>query len=235
MKKLAIFVEGQTEQIFIKRLVTEIAGRHRVAIQECRATGGTHSTPRLARLYGSPSGQNTEYFVLIFDCGADIRVKSQILENYDSLVSSGYSAIIGVRDVFPDFTYSQIPELRAGLRYRLKTKPIEVIFALGVMEIETWFIAEHTHFLRLNVQLTTSHINARLGFDPSRQDMQLRPNPAKDLDAIYRLADFTYNKHRSCTQRTVDLLDYAIIYMELIHRLPDLKTLVKSLDAFLSF
>ena len=32
MKKLAVFVEGQTEQIFVEKLLEEIAGRNKMVI-----------------------------------------------------------------------------------------------------------------------------------------------------------------------------------------------------------
>lgn len=232
MKKLAIFVEGQTEQIFIDRLVNEIASKHTVAIEQRKVSGGTGSRSRWVRLYASSVTSTFEYFILIVDCSADNRVKSEILENYDLLVSNGYSAIIGIRDVFP-IDYAQIPKLRANLQYKLKTKPVSVVFVLGVMEIETWFIAEYTHFLQMDSKLSTTFISSNLGFDPSTDDLQLRRSPASDLDDIYRLAGRNYKKNRCSVQRTVDLLDYAILYLRLIHKLPNLKTLVESLDSFL--
>ena len=40
MEKMAIFVEGQTEQVFAQELVYAVAGRHRVHIDSVRAHGG---------------------------------------------------------------------------------------------------------------------------------------------------------------------------------------------------
>jgi len=229
MKKLAIFVEGQTEQLFAERLVNEIAGKHKVSIQKHKSEGRS----RLVCINGSKANQAQEYFVLIVDCGTDNRVKSDISENYESLVSSGYDGIIGVRDVFPDADYSQIPKLRMGLQLRIKTKPIKVLFALGVMEIEAWFIAEHTHFLRLDSKLTTSYINSHLGFDPSRDDLERLPHPAGSLDAIYHLAGLLYDKNKNIVQRTVDILDYENIYCTLVDQFDDLSALIAAIDAFL--
>jgi hypothetical protein len=167
------------------------------------------------------------------DCAADNRVKSEIRDNYDSLVESGYSAIIGVRDVYPDFSRAEIPKLRTALDYKIKTKPIRVVFALGVMEIETWFVCEHTHFSRLSPQLTCACIRAHLGFDPETEDIQMRPNPAADLDSAYCLAGLRYTKSRRSVQRTLQLLDYASMYLTVANRLPDLKSLVQSIEKFL--
>ena len=153
---------------------------------------------------------------------------------YDGLVAQGFETILGVRDVYPDTTYANIPLLRNGLRLYLKASPIEVKFVLSVMEIETWFIAEHTHLQKLHSSLTPSLIKSRLGFDPSTDDIQLRPHPTEDLDNIYHLAGLKYAKNKNRVQRTVNVLDYERIYLELPAKLPDLKTLVDTITKFLT-
>ena len=139
-----------------------------------------------------------------------------------------------MRDVYCNFTHAEIPLLRSGLRLRLKTKPVEVKFVLGVMEIETWFIEEHTHLQRLHSSLTPGLIKSRLGFDPSTDDIQLRPHPTEDLDNIYHLAGLKYAKDKNRVQRTVSVLDYERIYIELPSKLPDLKILVDTITKFLT-
>jgi len=217
MKKLAVFVEGLTEQLFVDRFVTAIAGKHAVAIEQRKVTGKQNRAGWI-RLWASAPTVGQKYFILIVDCSADNRVKSEIRDHYDLLVSSGYSAIIGIRDVFPGCAYADLPRLRARLEHGMKTKPVRVTFALGVMEIETWFISEHTHFMRLDASLTPEYISSKLGFDPSRDDIQKRPTPAADLDDAYHLVGFRYKKHRQCIQRTLDFLDYGSLYLNVIER-----------------
>jgi len=234
MKKLAVFVEGLTEQLFVTRFVTAIAGKHAVAIEHKRVTGKRNGG-ELIRLFASGPTVGQKYFILIVDCSADNRVKSEIRDQYDSLISAGYSAIIGIRDVFPDCSYADLPRLREWLDYGMEEmKPIRVTFALGVMEIETWFICEHTHFTRLDPRLAPEYISSKLGFDPSHDDIQQRPKPSADLDGAYRLVGHRYKKNRQCLQRTVDLLDYGSLYLSVVERVPDLKALVQALDVFLA-
>lgn len=40
MNRLAVFVEGYTEIVFVKRLIQEIAGKNKVLIQHSRISGG---------------------------------------------------------------------------------------------------------------------------------------------------------------------------------------------------
>ena len=102
------------------------------------------------------------------------------------------------------------------------------------MEIEAWFLAEHTHFQRIDPGLTIPRIIAEMGFDPSTDDMELRDHPAEDLDTIYRLVGQAYTKSRRRVQKTVDALDYAALYLDLISRLGGLMAFVSAIEVFLS-
>ena len=234
MKKLAVFVEGQTEQIFIERLLLEAAGKSNISIEKRQASGGQSAKRKLRLIEASKPNSGHRYFAQIVDCGSDSRVASDIRERYDGLVAQGFETIVGVRDVYPDIAYVDIPLLRSGLRRSLKTNPIDVKFVLGVMEIETWFIAEHTHLQRLHPSLTPNLIKSRLGFDPSIDDIQLRPHPAEDLDNIYHLAGLKYAKDKNRVQRTVRILDYERIFLDLPSKYPDLKTLIDTITNFLT-
>lgn len=116
----------------------------------------------------------------------------------------------------------------------MRTVPVEVEFILAVMEIEGWFIAEHTHFQQLSNELSIERIRSEVGFDPSMDDVESRDHPSEDMHNIYQLAGFAYTKSKTNVQRTVDLLDYARIYMELGPKINDLNRLLEQIDAFLS-
>ncbi len=232
MNKLAVFVEGQTEQIFVVKLLEEIVGARNLHIEK-RTSRGRKSGRRMHLLETHDPESEDRYFALIVDCGQDESVKSDIAERYDELVARGYQAIVGIRDVYP-LKRDDIPKLRKGLEYKVKTNPIRVLFALGIMEVEVWFIAEHTHCVRIDPRLTTDLISEDLGFDPSTYDLTLLEHPAADLDDVYRLAGQRYNKKKAVVQRTVDVLDYASMYIELGSRFEDFKNLVNQLDRFLS-
>lgn len=234
MKKLAVFVEGQTEQIFVERLLQEAAGKHSIIIEKHQALGG-QSARRYLRLIQAASPKTTqEFYAQIVDCRADNRVGSDVRDSYEGLIAAGFSSILAIRDVSPDFKPNEVEKLRAGLRYKIKTTPVEVDFVLGVMEVEAWFIAEHTHFERISPALTPDLIKARLGFDPRTDDFQQRLHPAEDLKSCYRLVGQTYNKNAAIVQRTVSALDYERVWLELPSRFPDLKALVMAIDKFLA-
>ena len=138
MKKLAIFVEGQTERVFIERLLGEVIGTRHLRVESYVAVGGGASGARALNLIQiTDPTSDARFFAMIVDCGSDGRVRSDIGEHYNNLVAAGYSAIIGIRDVYPDVVYPDIPKLRSGLQTGLSAMPISVLFVLGVMEIES--------------------------------------------------------------------------------------------------
>jgi hypothetical protein len=236
MKKMAIFVEGLTELKFIDRLLREVVSEKNLEITHYQLRGGKKNSKReLVRISAKENScSSKEYSVIIHDSGTDNRVASDVRDQYESLVRAGYSQIIGVRDVRPDFSIDRIPILRRGLRYKMKTKPIDPLFVLSIMETEAWFLAEATHFLNIHPQLTTSRIVQSFGINPERDDMQLRPEPAQDLSRIYGLEGHEYNKRSDNIQRTIDALDYCKIYLEHRHRFPDLELFIALLDKFFS-
>lgn len=232
MNKLAVFVEGFTEVVFVERLIEEVAGKANVLIERREIRGGSRARRSFALVRAARPSDGQKYFVLIVDCGGDQLVKERIIEEHENLTRSGYARIIGLRDVYPDFTREQIPDLEAGLRKYIKAKLASVEFVLSVMEVEAWFLAEATHFPRIDPAITADAIHAALDFHPEADDMEQRPTPAKDLRDCYALAGKSYAKHRS--QETVDALDFALVYFELPKRVKHLERLVSCIAQFLT-
>lgn len=226
MSKMAIFVEGQTEQLFVERLLLEIATVNQIQIQHLSILG----KGRVIALKTPPA--ITEHFVLILNSGTDNRVASDVRDNYANLVRAGYSHILAVRDVYP-LSHSDIPKLVAGLGFGIKTHPLKPVFILAVLELEAWFLAEHLHYQKLHSDLTAERVAGVLGADPSVDDMALRPHPSKDLDDIYATVGLKYDKRKATTLRTVSALDYEHIYVALVGRLPPIARLVAEIDSFL--
>jgi hypothetical protein len=235
MRRLAIFVEGYTELLFVDRLVREIAEKRSLAVQHRKIRGGGRDgkiPKRYVELLVPAEIDDVSHYVLIVDCGGEHLVGQRIREEHTSLDASGYEKIIGIRDIYPNFEKSDVPSIRRNMRYGVKTKLIPVQFVLSVMEIEAWFLSEYLHFPIIDSSITTSLIQSRLGFDPEVDDMTNRPNPASDMKAAYQLGGKVYEKGDA--QGTVSALDYDHVYMGLRERIPDLNDLLESIDHFLS-
>jgi len=208
MKRIAFFVEGQTEQIFLNRLVKEMLGVNQTNIILKQFRGGMN-IPKQEIYITRTKSLRPRYEVLISDCGSDNRVKSEILDNIANLRNSGYSLIIGLRDLYP-ISIEQLPKLEKGLRFlpnKLKQYNDCFDIIIAVHEIETWFIAEVNHLRKVDKRLTGRFIKEHLGFDPYVVNPESRVHPAKDLDNIYRLVGKSYTKRHWQVQKLVNRLD----------------------------
>jgi hypothetical protein len=230
MDKVAIFVEGQTELIFVDRLVHELAHGSGLAVEHAEATGGAIGARKVKIFKRITVQEHHRWYFLIVNCAGDGNVKSDVRDRYQGLIQAGYNAIFGLRDVYGMFTLAQVPKLRKFLNLDLPTEPIRIEFILAIMEIETWFLAEYTHLQRLHPSLTPSYIRKMQGFDPAQDDLELRVHPADDLNRVYRLAGYSYDKHRRNTERTIELLDFTFIRRTLARRIPDLGRLIAALE-----
>src|SRR5438067_1939374 len=136
MKKLALFVEGRTERVFVERLIEQMVSRKQVQIAVFGAIGGGKTPRRIRLICRTPPAPDQEYYIQIVESGNDERVGTDVRDNYENLVRAGFSEIMAIRDVYPNHAPGDVPRLRLLLRYRLRTKPIDPIFVLGIMEIE---------------------------------------------------------------------------------------------------
>ncbi|NDV96845.1 DUF4276 family protein [Dysgonomonas sp. 521] len=233
MKRIAFFVEGQTEQIFVNRLIKEILGTSQINIIQKQFRGGTN-IPKQEIVRNSSFSRNPRYEVLIFDCGSDNRVKSEILENISNLRSKGYEMIIGLRDLYP-IPIDELERLEKGLRFlpnKLKADAPYFDIIIAVHEIEAWFMAETNHFRKIDKRLTGRYIKEKLGFDPYSVNSETRVHPAKDLDNIYRLVGKSYTKKFTTTLRVVNKLDFGNIRHQLRYDISSLDKLLKVIENF---
>lgn len=233
MKKIAFFVEGQTEQIFVNRLVKEVLGYGNATIILKKITGGTNA-PRHEFVRNLNISRNAEFMVLVYDCGADNRVKSEILENMQSLRSNGYTCVVGLRDLYP-LPVDEYTRLAKGLNFLpLDMKEFKSIFDIIVViqEIETWFLAEASHFLKVDKKLTGRYIKQHLGFDPNVVNLVTRDHPSEDLNRIYKLAGRAYTKKYWQVEKLVNRLDFNKIRRDIRHKIPSLDELISCLEDF---
>jgi hypothetical protein len=226
MKKCAIFVEGATELEFTVALIRAIAGN-----KDCHIDIGRQFAGKV-RIEISVPQTSVDFYFQIVDCAQDGQVKTQIKERYPLLVSSGFSQIIGLRDVYP-FSISDIPALEAMLLTGLPSTPIQPEIHLAVMETEAWFLQEVTHFERIHPSLTIPFIEQN-GFPISTENADNWPNPAQVLDNIYRLASACYisrgRKNRRRILRTINALSFEELYAVSRNKLTALDAFIASIE-----
>jgi len=232
MRKLAIFVEGLTEQILVRRLIDSVMDKHRIAVQTVKITGGHNVRMSFTVMKAAHVDNLTDYYVLIYDCGGESNVKGYMLAHREKLVSSGYSMVIGLRDVYPNFSREEVGKLMRGLNYKLPQKKAPTRIYLAIMEIEAWFLGEYRHLKKVSKWLTPAFIEKHLGFNPATENMEDRDFPCQDMKAIYRLVGHDYTKKRDRLYAVVNKLDMHYFTHGLAEKMPSLGKFIKGLEQF---
>lgn len=233
MRKIAFFVEGQTEQVFICKLVREILGYGNLTIIQKKISGGANA-PRREFVKDYTIGRGSDNVVLVYDCGSDNRVKSEILDNIESLRDNGYSNIVGVRDLYP-LPLEDLPRLEKGLNFlphNLKglQNPFDIVIA--VREVETWFLAEPSHLMKMDKRLTGRFIEKHLGFDPYAINPLTREHPSVDLNNIFKLVGKSYTKKHWQVEKLVNRMNFNLIRNEVRRKVKELNDLISIIERF---
>ena len=228
-KKLAIFVEGQTEKVFVERLIAEIAGAKNVFFET-----KNFSNHRMANLRQVPAAPNGErFFVLIFDCQNDEQVKSVIKERRETLESAGYALVIGLLDLYPH-SLGDVAAVRQRLTCGMPTKGVPTHIVLAIAEVEAWFLQESTHYANIDPALDVSQFKGLFGFDPTVDSAEAIEHPSKLLKDIYSTVKKTYKKKFAYAKRTVDALDVDRLCLNGALLIPSFQELLGHIDGFLS-
>jgi hypothetical protein len=206
-RKIAVFVEGFTEQEFAVRVIKEIIGKRTVDFQMFVQEFGSLAYVT-AELSGEP---HPEFEIMIANCCTDNQVKSKIIETYKNLVALDYHYIIGLRDIFP-LTLDELADVQTELTNSLPIGAVPISIHLAVLEIESWFLEEITHFEKIDPAITQQMIISN-GFDFNAIRASNLAHPSRTLDNIYKSVNKRYAKKKSQISRTVKSLSYEEIYV----------------------
>jgi len=234
-KKIACFVEGQTEQIFVERLFQEIAGYKKISIATYKFKGGKANRIESQQLNKLSTIKDAPFFVLLYNCGCDSHVVSDIRKQHQKLTNEGYEKILGLKDLYPKLL-SEKGQVEGGIKgwlKRVQPMGIPIYITLAVMEIEAWFLAEWHYLEKLDNRLSPDFILQELGLDLRKIDVEQRPHPSQDLDEIYRLVSRNYDKSEKASQEIINNLDYEFLYLHLVNSVKQLKRFIDEINSFL--
>lgn len=239
MKKLSIFVEGQTEAIFVEKLLYEIANKNEIVITTEKIISGNgntaitdNDTQNKLIMIQAEKGKK-KYYVQIINCQADNKVQSAMRARHEGLMKAGFSKILGLKDLYPH-TYSELPKFEKYSTTTIDNVTAHTIIAL--MEVETWFIKECNHFNNIHPDLTLNSILA-LGYDLKNDCLESDPKyrcSADVLHQIYSSVNLAYKKKEKQCIRTVNALDYENLYINTVSKLSSLKKFVDEINDFLA-
>lgn len=211
MKKVAIFVEGQTEKIFVTELLRHLYGYENVDVVDAQSRG----KKRFVQLK-APKPHYSYYF-LIVDAGAGNKVTSDVLENCSNMRKNGYAKVLGLRDLFPN-KHGDKGKVLHAIEASIAQRNIPSEFCkiiLAIMETEAWFLADHHLFGKIDGSLTPDRIHRELQYDLQRDDPEIAyEHPAKVIEKIYGLAGKTYGKHEKDAYQLANAMDYKRLRLE---------------------
>lgn len=211
MIKISFFVEGQTERIFIEKLLDKYFTHPEFEIESCRLIGDGIQMVRKRNIYSG-----IQLYILIYDVGNDERVVSELLERSEYMISKqGYNMLLALKDLYPKTiqekskVITSIQRLFNKYKYKDKLK-----FILAIMETEAWFLAEFNLFSRINSRLTHTYINEKSNYDLVNDDPESYSHPAKIVDKIYRLVDLRYKKREEQSYKIAHNIDYDFLCLD---------------------
>ena len=240
MKKIAIFVEGETELEFVSKFLKEVIGQKNISIDSYKCFGGK-KTNRWDELLAKSSITDEKYYALIYVSSTDNKVNYDIKKKLPTLKAQGFNQIVGLKDLRGEqnsqkMSLADLPKIELASKVIEKyCSPLSTHIVIAVMEIETWFLAETNHYACIDEKLTKTKILSEidnLRFNPYIDDLTLIPQPAEYLKKLYQIAGKSYSKKRVHRERTIECLDYANIYIVLKNRVVKLKELVIEIDKF---
>lgn len=206
VRKIAVFVEGQTEYIFVRDFLCAWYEYDAQKLGlECYQFKGSQANS-VPYPYGTRDSEN---FYLIYNVGNDQTVMSKMLKEAPCLLNNGYQLIVGLNDMYCDDYHACVKnrQIDPKVNEKFKNTRNDIICRKGldkvvkshfaIMEVEAWFLGMYDYLQRINSRLTPELIKAQLGTDITQDPEISVYHPAKLLNDIYQLEKMQYGKHAS--------------------------------------
>lgn len=212
MRKVCVFVEGQTEQVFVREFLVKWYEYSGISI-ECLQIRGNQS---MQAEYPVPA-PDAEIYYQIVNVGNDNRVLSFLLDRVSGLKAEGFEIVLGLRDMYcatyrnrskvidSELNNSFIAASKEEIDERLKEDSGLVSFHYAIMEVEAWMLAMYPFLLKKFPSITMDDINNV--FDTSADVETSVYHPADTLDRIYGLSGNKYDKHKSDANSILSYLE----------------------------
>lgn len=198
MKRVAIFVEGQSELIFVREFLLKWFN-YQVDL-ECRNLFTDEKIDRADYDFSNPS---TDVHFQVINVGMDGNVLSRILSREQYLYNASYEKIIGLRDMYSGdykrIAQDRIVDLQVNGRFKQGAlvsidqkakRPGQIRFCFAIMELEAWWIGIPSLWESIDAELKQQ--NERWFLFPESIF-----HPAVFIDQIFQSKNNTYKKKKA--------------------------------------
>ena len=201
MSKVAIFVEGQSELIFLRRFLPLVLGWEKISFRCFKLYGDNVIDARFDYL-----NEHAEVHFFILNVSGDEKVLSAVKEREKRFIQQGYEKIIGLRDMYSEKYCKRSPRRidenvtiafieNTHKEIAKMSEPARIKMHFAIMELEAWFLGMYNIFERLNSALNINYIEENLEFNLSTIDPQTKFfKPADIVDNILELVGLRYKK-----------------------------------------
>jgi Domain of unknown function (DUF4276) len=204
MIKTAVFVEGQTELVFVRELLLRVFEANDISFRCFRL----HRQDTFPAEYDYRADQSSAFYFDLIEVGNDARVQSEIARRAGIYWRKNYFRILGLRDMYSQ-TYRKIssrisPEMNQRIIDAVSREiservenPTKIYFHFAIMEVEAWLLGVRDFFEKLDPLLTNALIFKELGYDLA----VLNPedeffHPANEFERILMLVRRSYDKSK---------------------------------------
>jgi hypothetical protein len=213
MRKIAIFTEGQSELIFVRRLIYILYQVGKVNFQCIKLVGD--------RNYIVPYPTNfpdAEIFILIINVQNDSRVLSAIRDREEGLFNSGFEAVLGLRDMYCELYKDLARNINSVITNKIIQSQISVIQGMHnpenifmyfeIMEFESWLLSMYDLFRKLDEKLTVEYIEETLGYNLREIGPEITFfHPTNNFSQILKLIGFDYDKSEDQIESILSLMN----------------------------
>lgn len=212
MRKICVFVEGQTEQIFVREFLLKWFEYSHLSM-ECHQIIGSQT---IAAEYDY-NNHEADYHYQIVNVGNDNRVLSWLLDRVDGLKREGYELIVGLRDMYSQYyrKKSSVIDLELNkqiisaayeeIQERLQKNAAMVSFHFAIMEIEAWMLAMYPSLLKKFPAISEDDLKNIYNIEDDVE--QTIYHPADTLNKVFNIVGSTYQKHKSDANSIVRFIE----------------------------
>lgn len=200
MKKIAVFVEGQGEQIFVRNLLFQLIDPSKFRFDCFRL-----KADNLEQAPYSFRNPNAEAYFEIVNVEGDRQVLKIIKKRERKLFEKGFTKIIGLRDMYSEQYRKRSSSIDDELTRKFiegannviatMSQPDRISLHFAIMELEAWWLSMYNLWKKIDSRLTPSFIKDNLGYNLAQVNPQSDFfHPAVEVGKILRLAKSSYDK-----------------------------------------
>jgi hypothetical protein len=233
MKKSVFVVEGQTERIFIEKLIEVVAGGLDYSVTSFEHHGDSF-IQLLSR--GTATEEQAKFVIRIIDVGNDERVRSYVDdENIATFKEKGFLGVYGLRDKYTGNSREVNLDFNVARDKELSEKwELDIAVVVAVQEVEAWFLSVPSFFAAYDNSLKIEKISSILGYDIAAIQVELIPHPAQTISKVLNTVGKQYKKKEKDVFKIIHNIDYETLYVHKSQVIPALGIFCSLIDSALS-